>query len=91
VHTVGDVGIASALCDGDVMYHVRHPMSAPAKAVPRECPGIWSERPIVVLVNDEAVSAGEALALAVRELASATIVGRPTAGGLTMASFIALG
>ena len=88
---VGDVSVASALCDGDVVYHVRDPMSEPAKPVPREGPRIWPQRPIVVLVNDETVSAGETLALAVRELASATIVGRPTAGGLTEASFIALG
>jgi C-terminal processing protease CtpA/Prc len=88
---VGDVSVASALCDGNVVYHVRDPMSEPAKPVPREGPRIWPQRPIVVLVNDETVSAGETLALAVRELSSAMVIGRPTAGGLTEASFIALG
>jgi len=88
---VGDVSVASALCDGDVVYQVRDPISEPAKPVPREGPRIWPQRPVVVLVNEETVSAGEALALAVRELAHATIVGRPTAGGLTETSFIALG
>ena len=88
---IGDVSIASALCDGDVVYHVRDPISEPAKPVPREGSRIWPQRPIVVLVNDETVSAGEALALALRELAAATIIGRRTAGGLTEASFIALG
>jgi carboxyl-terminal processing protease len=87
----GEVSIASALCDGDVVYHVRQPMSEPAKPVAREGPRIWPQRPIVVLVNDGTVSAGEALALALRELAPATIVGRQTAGGLTEMSFIALG
>ena len=72
----GEVSIISALCDGDVAYAIKEPLTAAARPVPREGARIWPERPIVVLVNEHTISAGEALALALRELAHAKIVGR---------------
>ncbi len=86
----GEVAMASALCDGDVMYSIQQPLSAPARAVRREGERIWPDRPIIVLVNEHLVSAGEALALSLRELAHARIVGRTTGGGLTEMSFLPL-
>jgi C-terminal processing protease CtpA/Prc len=79
----GEVSIASALYDGDLIYSIRQPLSAPARPYPREGLRIWPARPVVVLVNELTVSAGEALALALRELGPAMIVGRTTGGGLT--------
>jgi C-terminal processing protease CtpA/Prc len=86
----GEVAMASALCDGDVMYSVQQPLSAPARAVKREGERIWPDRPIIVIVNEHLVSAGEALALSLRELAHAKIVGQTTGGGLTEMSFLPL-
>jgi len=86
----GEVAMASALCDGDVIYSIQQPLSAPARAVKREGERIWPDRPIVVLINEHLVSAGEALALSVRELAHAKIVGQTTGGGLTEMSFLPL-
>lgn len=79
----GEAAIASALVDGDVIYHVRQPATQPPEPVRRVGPRAWPERPIVVLVNEQTVSSGEALALALRELGHCLIVGRTTAGGLT--------
>jgi C-terminal processing protease CtpA/Prc len=79
----GEVAVASALADGDVVYRVQKPMSKPAQPVPRAGTRIWPDRPVVVLVNEQTVSAGEALALSLRELAHCVIVGQTTAGGLT--------
>lgn len=79
----GEVNVASALADGDTIYHVQQPMSKPPAAVGRVGARVWSGRPVVVVVNEQTVSAGEALALALRELIQATIVGQTTAGGLT--------
>ena len=87
---IGDAGIASALSDGDVVYYVKQPLSEPARPVKRDGKRYWPDRPIVVLVNEQTISAGEALALAVRELAHAKVVGQTSAGGLTEGSFIAL-
>jgi C-terminal processing protease CtpA/Prc len=87
---IGDVGMASALCDGDVVYFVQQPLSAGAKPVKREGERCWSQRPMVVLINEETVSAPEALALSLRELAHATIIGQPSAGALTVFSFVPL-
>jgi C-terminal processing protease CtpA/Prc len=86
----GEVAMASALCDGDVMYTIQQPLTAPARAVKREGERIWPDRPIIVLVNEHLVSAGEDLALSLRELAHAKIVGRTTGGGLTEMSFLPL-
>lgn len=88
---IGDVGIASALADGDVVYFVQQPLSHPPEPVPRRGTRIWPARPIVVLVNEQTISAGEALALALRELAGAPVVGQASAGGLTEGEFIPLG
>ncbi len=86
----GEVSIISALCDSDVAYLIQQPVTAPARPVKREGARIWPDQPIVILVNEHTVSAGEALALAVRELAHAKIAGQTTAGGLTEFSFIPL-
>jgi C-terminal processing protease CtpA/Prc len=86
----GEVAMASALCDGDVMYSIQQPLSAPVRHVKRKGERIWPDRPIVVLVNEHTVSAGEDLALSLRELAHAKIVGRTTGGGLTEMTFVPL-
>jgi C-terminal processing protease CtpA/Prc len=86
----GEVAMASALCDGDVMYSIRQPLTAPARPVKREGVRCWPDRPIIILVNEHVVSAGEDLALSLRELARAKIVGRTTGGGLTEMSFVPL-
>jgi carboxyl-terminal processing protease len=86
----GDVSIASALCDGEVIYAIRQPLSAPARPIKRNGERCWPDRPIVILVNEQTTSAGEALALALRELAHAKIVGRTSGGGLTEMSFVPL-
>jgi C-terminal processing protease CtpA/Prc len=82
----GEVRIASALCDGAIIYSVQKNAEAP-RPVGRDGPRTWPDRPIVVLVNELTVSAGEDLALALRELGRAKIVGRPTGGALTEMSF----
>jgi C-terminal processing protease CtpA/Prc len=80
---VGEVVIASALCDADVIYSIQKPLSSPAQPVNRQGERVWPDRPIVVLVNQLTVSAPEALALALRELTHAMIVGQTSRGGLT--------
>jgi len=88
----GEVSIISALCDGDVAYAIKEPLTAAARPVPREGARIWPERPIVVLVNEHTISAGEALALALRELAHAKISPFATVyRGSALAAFSALG
>ena len=80
----GEVAIASALCDGDIVYLVQQPVTSTPSPVARQGARVWSRRPITFLVNEQTVSAGEDLVLAVRELAASTVVvGRRTAGGLT--------
>lgn len=86
----GEVSMASALCDSEIIYSIQQPRTAPARAVKRDGERDWSRRPMVILVNEFTVSAGEALALALRELVHAKIVGRTTAGGLTEMSFVPL-
>jgi carboxyl-terminal processing protease len=80
---VGEVAVASALADGDIMYFLQQPMTKPPEPVRRAGARVWPERPVVVLVNEQTVSAGEALALSLRELMHCLIVGQTTAGGLT--------
>lgn len=87
---MGDVSLASALCDGDVIYSIKQPLSEPARPVKREGERCWPDRPIVVLQNEQTISAGEALTLSLRELAHAKVVGRPSAGGLTEGTFARL-
>jgi C-terminal processing protease CtpA/Prc len=86
----GEVKIASALCDGEVIYSIQKPLSAPARPVKRQGERIWPDRPVVVLVNQQTVSAPEALALSLRELAHARIIGQRSAGGLTEFSIVPL-
>jgi C-terminal processing protease CtpA/Prc len=88
---IGDVSIASALCDGDTIYFVQKPLTSPPQPVAREGQRTWaSGKRVAVLVNEQTVSAGEALALALRELGSIPIVGQTTAGGLTEMDFVPL-
>jgi C-terminal processing protease CtpA/Prc len=87
---IGDVAVASALTDADVVYYVRQPMTQPPEAVRRIGARAWPELPIVLLVNEQTISAGEALALSLRELTRCLIVGRTTAGGLTEFSAVKL-
>jgi carboxyl-terminal processing protease len=87
---VGEVQIVSALCDADVIYFVQKPLSAPAQPVKRQGERSWPDRPIVVLINQHTVSAPEALALALRELAHAKIIGQTSRGGLTEFSVVPL-
>ncbi|HEX2851803.1 MAG TPA: S41 family peptidase [Opitutaceae bacterium] len=87
---VGEVAIASACCDADVIYSIQKPLSAPAQPTKRQGERLWPDRPIVVLVNQHTVSAPEGLALALRELTHATIIGQTTRGGLTEFSGVPL-
>lgn len=80
---IGEVAVASALADGEIVYYLQQPMAKPPEPVRRIGARVWPGRAIVVLVNEQTVSAGEALALSLRELANCTIVGQTTAGGLT--------
>jgi carboxyl-terminal processing protease len=86
----GEVAVASALADGDIVYYVQQPITRPPEPARRVGARIWPERPVVLLVNEQTVSAGEALALSLRELARCLIVGQTTAGGLTEFSRVAL-
>lgn len=86
----GEVSLASAMCDGDVVYSIKQPLSEPARPVKREGERCWPDRPIVVLQNEQTISAGEALTLSLRELAHAKVVGRTSAGGLTEGNFVDL-
>jgi C-terminal processing protease CtpA/Prc len=79
----GEVSMASALYDGEVIYFIQQPLTTPARPVPRIGEKLWPDLPVVVLVNEITVSAGEALALSLRELGHTTIIGRTTGGGLT--------
>jgi carboxyl-terminal processing protease len=79
----GEVSIASALTDGEVIYFLQQPIATAPRAVKREGLRCWPETPIVILVNELTISAGEALALSLRELCHARIIGHTTGGGLT--------
>lgn len=79
----GEAAVASALADGDTLYFIQQPMTKPPEPVRRVGARVWPERPVVLLVNEQTVSAGEALAHSLRELTHAVIVGQTTAGGLT--------
>jgi len=87
---MGEVSLASALCDDDVVYSIKQPLSQPPRPVKREGERLWPARPIVVLQNEQTISAGEALTLSLRELAHAKVVGRTSAGGLTEGHFVEL-
>jgi C-terminal processing protease CtpA/Prc len=87
---MGDVPLASALSDGEIIYSIQKPLSAPAKPVKRQGQRAWSGGPIVILVNQNTVSAPEALALALRELTHAKIIGQTSRGGLTEFSILPL-
>ncbi|MEO7414928.1 MAG: S41 family peptidase [Opitutaceae bacterium] len=86
----GEVKIASALCDGDVIYYLQNPLASPMRPIKRQGERIWPDRPVVVLVNQKTESAPEGLALSLRELGHVQIIGQPTAGGLTEFSAIPL-
>lgn len=86
----GEVNMASALCDGEIIYSIRKPLDAPARPAPREGARIWPRLPIAILQNRCTTSAGESFALALRELGQATVVGETSGGGLTEFNFIPL-
>lgn len=86
----GEVNMASALCDGEIIYAIRKPLTAPARPVPRDGARLWPDRPIAILQNRNTTSAGEALTLALRELGHATVVGETSGGGLTEFDFVPL-
>jgi C-terminal processing protease CtpA/Prc len=52
---------------------------------------VWLDRPLAVVVNEQTVSCGEYLALALAELEGAVLVGAPTAGGLNGIQWVPLG
>ena len=86
----GEVNIISALCDGEVVYAFRPSITDPARPVLRSGTRCWPDQPIAILMNEHTISAGEFLALSVRELTHATIVGQRSGGGLTKISFFPL-
>jgi len=86
----GEVNIASALYDGEYVYSIQQPLSAAPRPVKRNGERIWRGGPVVVLVNEMTVSAGEALALALREMGGVPIIGQTTGGGLTEMDFVPL-
>ncbi len=76
--------IASLLVDADPLL-VSVSATGDEQPLPRTKIAAWkTKRPIAVLVDDETASGAEMLALALRDHAGATIVGRPTAGALTL-------
>jgi len=86
----GEVNMASALCDGEIIYSIRKPLAAPARPVPRDGARVWPDRPIAILQNRCTTSAGEGLTLALRELGHAIVVGETSGGGLTEFDFVPL-
>jgi C-terminal processing protease CtpA/Prc len=60
------------------------------KTYPRTGAYAWTSARVAVLVNEQTISAAEYLALGLEELAGATIVGTPTAGGLHTIRFVDL-
>lgn len=74
-------GVASALCEGEVMVSVRL-ADGSDHDLPRTADPLWLDRRLVLLINDQTMSAAEYLGLALSELAGGTLVGLPTAGGL---------
>jgi len=74
-------GIVAALCPDEVVVAHREEDGAD-RVFRRVGAPLWLDRPVVVLVNEQTISAAELLALALLELADAELVGTPTAGGL---------
>lgn len=86
----GTARVVAALCDGDIAYASMRG-SQPLELMKRDGAGrSWPDRPVVVLVNDQTISAPEILALAARELGHAKIIGVRTAGGLTASTYVKL-
>lgn len=86
----GTASVVAALCDGDVAY-ARKPRPESLDLVKRDgAERSWPDRPVVVLVNDQTISAPEIVALAARELRHAKVVGVRTAGGLTATTYVKL-
>jgi C-terminal processing protease CtpA/Prc len=81
--------IVSALCDDDVVGADRDASGA-VRTHPRMGSACWLGATVVVLVNEQTISAAEWLALALEELAGAVLVGTPTAGGMTALRFVEL-
>jgi carboxyl-terminal processing protease len=77
--------IASLLVDADpLMYGIASSTEGGEQPVARTKLAAWpTKRPIAVIVDEGTASGAEMIALALRDHAGASIVGRPTAGGLT--------
>lgn len=80
-HVGAVAGIAGALCRDEVVVAHRE-ADGSDREVRRAGDPVWLDRPVVVLVNEQTISAAELLSLALLELAGAELVGTPTAGGL---------
>lgn len=86
----GTASVVAALCDGEIAY-ASQPRPESLDLVKRDgAERSWPDRPVVVLVNDQTISAPEIVALAARELRHAKIVGARTAGGLTATTHVKL-
>jgi carboxyl-terminal processing protease len=79
----GVTRVASLFTDATpiVVYRSRSGDDEPAARQAHE--PIW-QQPLVILVNEQTTSSAEIIALALRELCGAKIVGQPSAGGLTV-------
>jgi carboxyl-terminal processing protease len=76
--------IASLLVDADPLLLAITPSGAEQPVARTKLPAWKIKRRIVVLVNELTASGAEMIALALRDHAKAKIIGRPTAGGLTL-------
>jgi C-terminal processing protease CtpA/Prc len=81
--------VISLLCDAAVVGAHRAGDGV-VKTGRRTGPRAWVDACVAVLVNEQTISAAEYLALGLEELAGATIVGTPTAGGLHGIRFVDL-
>jgi C-terminal processing protease CtpA/Prc len=86
----GEVNMVSALFDGPIIYSIRKPMDAPVRPVARNGECLWPDLPVVILQHRGTTSAGEDLALALREFGRAKVVGETSGGGLTEFDFVPL-
>jgi hypothetical protein len=81
--------VISLLCDAAILGAHRTADDT-VQTYPRTGPIAWPDARVAVLVNEQTISAAEYLALGLEELAGATLVGTPTAGGLNAIRFIDL-
>jgi C-terminal processing protease CtpA/Prc len=89
-HPAAVVGIASLLSAAGEIF-VERDDAAERVWMRADATPTWLGRPLAVLVNEQTISCGEYLALALAELEGAVLVGMPTAGGLNGIRRIDLG